>query len=94
MQPAAAKIEREIAGTDRVRPPTDAVARFQHDNGQTAIRQMTRSRDAGRARTDHNSVNFTHKSNPRSYLSDDIYSAKTLPATAVWRTGYATDNYL
>jgi hypothetical protein len=36
---------------------------------------MARGRDAGSARSDHNSVNFTHKSNPRSYLKHNIYSA-------------------
>jgi hypothetical protein len=83
MQPAAAKIEREIAGTDRMRPSTDAAARLQHDDGQAQIRQMSRGGDAGGARTDHNSVNFTHRSNPHSYLRDNIYSARAHPAIAV-----------
>jgi hypothetical protein len=66
-----------------MRPPADAVARLQHDDGQAGINQMPRGRDAGSARTDHNSVKFTHKSNPRSYLKENIYSAGALPAIAV-----------
>jgi hypothetical protein len=34
MQPAAAKVERETAGMDRVRPTADAVARLQYDDGE------------------------------------------------------------
>jgi hypothetical protein len=67
---------------DGVRPAADAVARLQDDDRQAQIRQMPRSRDAGSARTNHNSVNFTHKSNSPSYVSDNIYCAGALPAIA------------
>jgi len=65
-----------------VRPPADAVARLQHDDRKAGIRQLARRRDAGSARSDHNSVNFAHKSNPQSYATDNIYSARALPAIA------------
>src|SRR3954463_14209 len=43
---------------------------------------MPRGRNTGSTRTNNNSINFTHKSNPRSYCVNDIYSAQTLPAIA------------
>ena len=48
MQPAAADVEGDVRrGHDGVRPAADAVARFQHEDGEAGILQRVRGAEAG-----------------------------------------------
>ena len=57
MQPAAADVEGDVGRClDRVRAPADAVAGFQHDDGEAGVFQRIRGAEAGGARADDGNV--------------------------------------
>ena len=57
MQPAAADVEGDVGrGLDGMRPPADAVARLQHDDGEAGILQRIRGAKAGGARADDGNI--------------------------------------
>ena len=59
MQPAAADVEGDVGrGLDGVAAPADAVARFQHDDGEAGILQRMRGAEAGSAGADDGDVDF------------------------------------
>ena len=57
MQPAAADVEGDVGRRlDRMRPPADAVARFQHDGGEAGVLQRIRGAEARGAGADDGDV--------------------------------------
>ena len=57
MQPAAAEVEGDIGrGHDGVGAAADAVARFQHEGGETGIFQGVRGAEAGGAGADDGDI--------------------------------------
>ena len=57
MQPAAAYVEGDVGcRLDRVRPPADAVAGFQHDDGEAGVLQRIRGAEAGGAGADDGDI--------------------------------------
>ncbi len=57
MQPAAADVEGDVRrGHDGVRPAADAVARFQHDDGEAGILQRIGGAEAGGAGADDGDI--------------------------------------
>ena len=57
MQPAAAEVEGDFGRRhDGVAATADALARFQHDEGEAGLFQRMRRAEAGRARADDRDV--------------------------------------
>src|SRR5205085_12704238 len=101
MQPAAADVEHDIRrGLDRVCPSADAIARFQHDQGEAGIPERIRRAKARGARADDGDVDMggkgTHGANGELRMANSV-SETSPPANApiryslfATRVAYAT----
>ncbi len=59
MQPAAAEVEGDVGGGhDGVAAAADAIARFEHDHGETGVLQRARGAEAGGAGADDGDIDF------------------------------------